>query len=60
MITKLLYFYRGFLSADGLFSFEKYRAKYFKENKRKGFSEALIEIIENPTVVHVDPPPQEE
>lgn len=53
--------FRGFLSADGLFGFEKFREKYFKLNKRKGFQEALTEIIDNPTVIHVDePPPAEE
>ena len=46
-------FCRGFVKADDLYPFEEYKSKYFNtSNKRRGFPEALDEIVNNPTVVH--------
>lgn len=46
----------GFVAADGLFPYEQNKEKYGKPTKRKGFMEALVEVVENPTVIHVDEP----
>ena len=51
-----LYLFRGFLAADGLFAYEKFKEKFDKPVKRVGFAEARREIVENPTSVHVPLP----
>ncbi|ESN92498.1 hypothetical protein HELRODRAFT_89429 [Helobdella robusta] len=39
-----------FLSAKDIFSYEKFKGKYGKPQKRKGFNEGLYEIENNPLI----------
>ena len=51
----------GFVKADDLFPFEEYKSKYFLTSKKnRGFAEALVEVIENPTVRHTPAEEEEE
>lgn len=46
----------GFMAPKEMWPYEEFKGKYAKPIKRKGFPEALEEVEENPSVVHVAEP----